>query len=276
VASLANTLDYVGLAFAAAGVGALGGLGGAVLLVPALVLTGVNATAAAPLGLICVAAGSVAAGSQQLVDRAVNHRIGIATELAASTAAVVGAVVSGLVSERVLTLLLAITALAAALAGARRSGLRNPPREECRPDDVGERIGSLAGAYPVSGGIAPYAARRLPLGLGLMGIAGLMAGTIGASGGFIKTPAMSEVMHVPTKVAAATTTFTVGITSATALVVFAIQGRIDASASAAVILGSLLGGYVGARFQARLSPIAVRRGLSMLLVAVAIALVVRL
>jgi uncharacterized membrane protein YfcA len=109
-----------------------------------------------------------------------------------------------------------------------------------------------------------------------MGVAGLMAGTIGASGGFIKTPAMSEVMHVPTKVAAATTTFTVGITSATALVVFAIQGRINVSASAAVILGSLVGGYVGARLQARLSPIAVRRGLSMLLVAVAIALVVRL
>lgn len=273
--SLVDTLDYVGLAFAAAGVGALGGLGGAVLLVPALVLTGVDATAAAPLGLICVAAGSIAAGSQQLAERSVNHRIGVATEIVASTAAVVGALVSGLVSERVLTWLLAMTALAAAVAGGRRGGLRNPPRDECRPEDVGERIGSLSGAYPVAGGVAPYSAQRLPIGLGLMAIAGLVAGTIGASGGFIKTPAMSEVMHVPTKIAAATTTFTVGITSATALAVFALQGRIDASASAAVILGSLVGGYVGARFQARLSPVAVRRALSVLLVAVAVVLVTK-
>jgi uncharacterized membrane protein YfcA len=69
VTSLADTLDYVGLAFAAASVGALGGLGGAVLLVPALVLTGTSALAAAPLGLVCVAAGSIAAGSQQLAER---------------------------------------------------------------------------------------------------------------------------------------------------------------------------------------------------------------
>jgi hypothetical protein len=194
-------------------------------------------------------------------------------------AAVVGALVSGLVSERVLTWLLAATALAAAFASGRRSGLRsglrNPPQAECRPEDIGERIGSFDGAYPVAGGIAPYSARRLPLGLGLMGIAGLMAGTLGASGGFIKTPTTSEVMQVPTKVAAATTTFTVGVTSATALVVFALQGRIDASASAAVILGSLVGGYVGARFQARLSPVAVRRALSILLVAVAVVLVAK-
>ena len=238
-------------------------------------LTGIDASAAAPLGLICVAAGSIAAGSQQLAERSVNHRLGIATEVVASMAAVVGALVSGLVSERVLTWLLAATALAAAFAGGRRSGLRNPPQAECRPEDIGERIGSFDGAYPVAGGIAPYSARRLPLGLGLMGIAGLMAGTIGASGGFIKTPTTSEVMQVPTKVAAATTTFTVGVTSATALVVFALQGRIDASASAAVILGSLVGGYVGARFQARLSPVAVRRALSILLVAVAVVLVAK-
>ena len=33
------------------------------------------------------------------------------------------------------------------------------------------------------------------------------------SGGFIKTPATSEVMHAPTKVTAAAATFTIGITS---------------------------------------------------------------
>jgi uncharacterized membrane protein YfcA len=108
-----------------------------------------------------------------------------------------------------------------------------------------------------------------------MSVAGFIAGTAGASGGFIKTPATSEVMGVPTKVAAATTTFTVGITSSAALVVFAAQGRIDASASALVIAGSLVGGQLGAGLQASLSPVTVRRTLSVLLVIVALVLVVQ-
>jgi uncharacterized membrane protein YfcA len=81
-------------------------------------------------------------------------------------------------------------------------------------------------------------------------------------------------MGVPTKVAAATTTFTVGITSSAALVVFAAQGRVDASASALVIAGSLVGGQLGAGLQASLSPVAVRRTLSVLLVIVALVLAV--
>jgi hypothetical protein len=89
------------------------------------------------------------------------------------------------------------------------------------------------------------------------------------SGGFIKTPATSDVMGVPIRVAASTTTFTVGITAATALVVFAVQGRIDAEPAALVVAGSLAGGMVGARVQARLSPSASRRVLSVLLLIVA-------
>ena len=107
-----------------------------------------------------------------------------------------------------------------------------------------------------------------------MTVAGLVAGTAGASGGFIKTPATSEIMHVPTKVAAATTTFTIGVTAASALCVFAIQGRIDPITSAAVVVGSLVGGRMGSSLQARLSPQWTRRGMSALLVAVAVVLVV--
>jgi uncharacterized membrane protein YfcA len=268
-------LGYGLLALVAAGVGTLGGLGGAILLVPVLVLTGMPASEAAPLGLLTVAAGSIAAGSRQLRERSVNHRVGAVTELAASAGAVIGATVSGVVSERFLTLLLAGVALAAGVVGGRRRGLRNPVDPRCTPADVGERVGALAGAYPLERGIVPYTVRHLPVGLGLMSVAGFIAGTAGASGGFIKTPATSEVMGVPTKVAAATTTFTVGITSSAALVVFAAQGRIDASASALVIAGSLVGGQLGAGLQASLSPVTVRRTLSVLLVIVALVLVVQ-
>jgi len=268
-------VGYAALALVTAGIGALGGLGGAVLLVPLLVLTGMPASQAAPLGLLTVAAGSIAAGPRQLGERTVNHRLGVVTELSASTGAVGGALVSGLVSDDVLIHLLAVVAFAAAIAGGRRAGLRNPPDPECESSDVGERVGALTGAYPLGAEVVPYRADRLSSGLGFMGLAGFVAGTAGASGGFIKTPATSELMHVPVKVAAATTTFTVGITSSAALLVFAIQGRIDVETSALVVVGSLIGGQVGARLQSALSPTVIRRTLSVLLVAIAVLLVVQ-
>jgi len=258
------------LALGTAAVGAFGGLGGAVILVPVLVLTGMHPAEAAPLGLLSVAAGSLSAGPMQLAERTVHHRLGVTTETAASAGAVAGALLSGAAGEVFLARFLAVVALAAAAA----SGLRRDAVCEVveRPPDIdlGETRGSLAGIYPVTAAEAvPYRARRLPAGLAVMSTAGVVAGVAGASGGFIKTPATTEVMGVPIKVAASTTTFTVGITSAAALIVFAIHGRIELHQAAPVIAGSLLGGRAGAHFQARFPSGAVRRTLAVVLVVVA-------
>lgn len=261
-------------AAATSGVGAVGGLGGAVLLVPLLVLTGTPAAEAAPLGLVSVAAGSLAAGAAQLAERTVNHRIGVVTELAASAGAIGGALVADAASDAVLTRGLAVVAIAAALAGGLRRGTRNRPDPALGPEDVGEYRGRLAGAYALGREVVPYRARRLPLGLVLMGVSGVVAGMAGVSGGFVKTPAAVEVLHVPVKVAAPTTTFTIGITAAAALLVMATQGRIDAHDASIVIAASVLGGTVGARAQGRLSPVVTRRLLSALLVMVGAVLLV--
>jgi uncharacterized membrane protein YfcA len=71
-----EALAYARMAGVAAALGALGGLGGAVILVPALVLAGLPAAEAGLLGLLSVAAGSVAAGAHQLRERSINHRLG--------------------------------------------------------------------------------------------------------------------------------------------------------------------------------------------------------
>jgi len=256
-------------------VGAIGGFGGAIFLVPLLVLTGTTARAAAPLGLVSVAAGSAAAGARHLDNGLVNHRLGIATELFASAGAVAGAVASGLVSDRVLKLVLAGVALTAGVLGARRKGIRNRPDPALTGDDVGEHIGSLSGVYQLDAGFVPYQAKRFRRGAALFGLAGVIAGLAGAGGGFVKTPASSEVMHVPVRVAAATTTFTIGVTSAAGLIVFAMQRRLDLASCAAICAGSIVGGTIGAALQSRLAPPQVRRFLAVALVAISIVLVVR-
>lgn len=262
------------LALLTAAVGALGGLGGAVLLVPLLVVFGVPVAEAAPLGLLSVAAGSLSAGSRQVMEQTINHRLGVLTEIAASAGAIGGALVSGIASDALLRGVLAITAASAAIAGGRRKGIRNPPQPGFTEADVGEWRGRLAGAYRIGAGIAPYEARRIPVGLVAMMVSGVVAGLAGASGGFIKTPATSEVMHVPVKVAASTTTFSIGVTSAAGLLIFALQGRIDATTAAPVLAGAIVGGSVGAALQSELNPPVVRRALSVVLLTVALVLVI--
>jgi len=257
------------LALATALLGALGGLGGAVLLVPLLVLTGMPAREAAPLGLLSVASGSMAAAPRQLAELTVHHRLGVTSETLASAGAIAGALFSGALGEAVLTRLLAVVALAAAVASLRGRDEVSARAAGQGDGDLGEQRGTLSGTFRTDGAVRRYRARNLPAGLAVMSLAGLVAGIAGASGGFIKTPATSEIMRVPVKVAAATTTFTIGITSAAALLVFAAHGRINLANAGPVIAGSLLGGQLGARLQATLDPSLVRRSLAAILLVVA-------
>ena len=261
-------------AFITAAIGAVGGMGGAVLLVPLLAITGTDVATAAPLGLLSVAAGSLAAASQQLEERTVNHRLGVSLEVFASAGAVAGALVAGSADDDVLRITLALIAAAAGLANLLRRGIRNRPVPGFPADSVGEWRGELAGAYVLDGEVVPYRASRLPLGVATITASGFIAGISGASGGFIKTPVFTDVMRVPVKVSAPTTTFTVGITAATALIVFALQDRLDLHLGAVVLAASIVGGAVGARLQANLPPPVVRRLLSVALLTIAVVLVV--
>lgn len=261
------------LSLVAAAAGAIGGLGGAVLLVPALIVLGMPPVEAAPIGLLTVAAGSLSANAAQLDERTVNHRLGVTMELSASIGAVIGALLAGLVAPSVIRWVLAAAALGAALAGGFRRGIRNRPDDRFDVSHVGEWRGGMGGAYAVAEGVVPYRARRTRVGGAAVGIAGLVAGLTGTSGGYMKTPIMTEIMHVPVKVAAATTVFMVAITASAALTVFAVRGDLDPVAGLAAVLGGLVGGWTGAALQSRLQPQAVRRFLAVVLVVVAVVLV---
>jgi uncharacterized membrane protein YfcA len=255
--------------------GALGGIGGATLFVPLLLALGVDPLLAAPLGLITVAATSLAAATSQLEDGLVHHRLGLTVECTASVGTVAGALLSTSVPEVWLARALGLGALAGAVAMLVRRGVRNLPAASFADDSPGEWPGTLGGTYHHAGGAVPYQATRVPQGLAVCVLAGLVAGMAGVGGGFLKTPAMSEVMKVPVKVAAATSTFTLGIGAAVGLLVFSGQGRIDAVAAAGVALGALCGAVLGAATQSRLPAGGTRVATGSLLLVVAAVVLVR-
>lgn len=275
MSDIARDLLIIGVALLTSTIGSIGGLGGAILLVPLLTLGDMTIAQAAPLGLVSVIAGSVAAGRRQTDDGIVNHRFGIVTELGATSGAIIGVLLAGSLSNTALTLVLAAVAFVAAVGGAWRRGMRWKPDPTLAASEVGERHGSLAGAYRLNGQVVPYAPTRITLGVVLMAASGVITGLAGVGGGFLKTPLSSEVMRLPAKVAAGTSTFTIGLTATTALLLMAIDGRVDASDAALVVLGALAGGTIGSGLQRRLSPQIVRRATSVVLVVIAVILVVR-
>lgn len=258
------------LGSACSAVGSLGGIGGATLLVPVLLVFGVDPLSAAPLGLLAVAAGSLSSAARQLDAGLVHHRLGLSVELTASIGTVAGALLAAQVPEVWLARVLGVSALAGAIASLARRGVRNLPVDSFTAERVsGEWPGTLGGQYVLSGSVVPYQARRVPAGLALSVVAGVVAGLSGVGGGFVKTPAMSEVMQIPVKVAAATTTFTLGITAATGLSIYWLQGRLDLRSGAVVVLGAIVGGLLGARFQVAVPASAARRITGALLIVVA-------
>lgn len=262
-------LVVMGLGAGCALIGSLGGIGGATLLVPILLALGVEPLVAAPLGLLTVAAGSLAAGARQVDAGLVHHRLGLTVELTASAGAVAGALLSASISQTLLSRVLGVAALVGAAAALSRTGVRNLPVASFGAEtEAGEWPGTLGGQYELGGQMVPYHATNLPGGMAASLAAGVVAGLSGVGGGFLKTPAMSEIMHVPVKVAAATTTFTLGITASTGLLIYGIQGRLSVESGAAVVAGAIGGGLVGARLQSRIHATTLRRLTGVLLVVV--------
>jgi len=256
-------------AAAGAAAGVAGGIGGAVLIVPLLLLAGFDAPAAATVGLLSVATATAAAAPRQLAQRLANHRLAVTVELTASLGVVVGASLLTVVSEAVFRGVLVAAILAAVAAGVLGRPARGMEAAVLPSSAIGETPGGLAGAYGLGGRAVPYRAQRIPLGMGLAVGVGLVSGVTGTSGGYLKTPLMREVMGVPIKVAAATTTFASGLTAIAGLAVLLPRGAVAPPVAAAAILGAALGGSAGARVQARLPPRGARRVLAVLLLLIA-------
>jgi uncharacterized membrane protein YfcA len=244
---------------AAAGLlGALAGVGGGILVIPALTFGfGVEIRLAVGASIISVIATSSGAAAAYVRDRMTDMRVGMFLELATTTGAVCGALLAAIVAPALLYLLLGSVLLLSAGAQVGRLGEETPP--EGPPSDLASRL-RLVSSYPdrLSGREVPYSARRVPLGFGLMWVAGLVSGLLGIGSGVLKVLAMDGAMRLPMKVSSATSNFMIGVTAAASAGIYLSRGDVDPRIAAPVALGVLTGAIVGARLLGRVSNRAVR------------------
>ncbi|MDR5879766.1 sulfite exporter TauE/SafE family protein [Caballeronia sp. LZ032] len=92
-----------------------------------------------------------------------------------------------------------------------------------------------------------YRVQRVPLGLTLMVVAGMVSALLGIGSGILKIPAMDNALRLPIKVSTATSNFMIGVTAAASGCAYFLRGEIVSALAAPVALGSVLGAVLGAR-----------------------------
>lgn len=256
-------------------IGALAGIGGGILVIPALtVIFGVDIHLAIGASIISVIATSSGAAAAYVRDRLTNLRVGMFLELATTTGAVVGALLSAIVATSFLYLLLGAVLFASALQQVARIGEELPP--EVETSALAARLG-LASSYPDArlGREVSYHARNVPFGFVLMGLAGLVSGLLGIGSGVLKVLAMDGAMRLPMKVSSATSNFMIGVTAAASAGIYLGRGDVNVAIATPVALGVLAGALFGARLLLRLRNRQVRFLFLPVLVVVAAEMVLR-
>ena len=239
-------------------IGALAGVGGGILVIPALTIGfGVDIHLAVGASIVSVIATSSGAASAYVRDRMTNMRIGMFLELATTTGAVCGALLATVVAPAFLYLLLGVVLLGSAVMQVSRLGEETPPTDP--PSGLAIRL-RLTDSYPDRklGREVPYSARRIPLGFVLMWVAGVVSGLLGIGSGVLKVLAMDGAMRLPMKVGSATSNFMIGVTAAASAGIYLARGDVDPLIAGPVALGVLTGAVVGARLIQHISNRSVR------------------
>jgi uncharacterized membrane protein YfcA len=251
-------------------IGSLAGVGGGILVIPALTFVfGVDIHLAVGASIVSVIATSSGAAAAYVRDRMTDMRIGMFLELATTTGAVTGALLAAVVAPAFLYVLLGVVLLGSAAMHAGRLNEETPPAEP--PSRIAAAM-KLSSSYPDHrlGREVPYTARRVPLGFALMWIAGVVSGLLGIGSGVLKVLAMDGAMRLPMKVSSATSNFMIGVTAAASAGIYLGRGDVDPQIAAPVALGVLAGALIGARLLNRVSNRAVRLVFLPVLVAVGI------
>jgi uncharacterized membrane protein YfcA len=235
----------LGLVSVAAGfLGALTGLGGGVVITPAMVLLlGIDLHYAMGAALVSVIATSSGAAAAYVREGFSNIRIGMFLEIATTVGAVCGAFAAAKISPSILGVLFGGVLLHAAWTATRG---HPAPRPGEHGDPLAARL-RLNGSFPTPDGPRSYNVNHVKTGFSLMLIAGAVSGLLGIGSGALKVVAMDRAMGIPFKVSTTTSNFMIGVTAAASAGVYLNRGYIDPGLTMPVVLGVLGGSMLGAR-----------------------------
>lgn len=226
-------------------IGSLTGLGGGVVVIPLLTLGfGVDMRYAIGAALVTSIATSSGAAAAYIKEGITNVRIGMFLEIATTTGAVIGAIVAMYLDKMWIAIIFGVVLIFSAVRSVYKS--ESNIDFEAKGDKWGDKL-KLNGSYPVGGGIQKYNVHNVWGGYSLMTLAGILSGLLGIGSGALKVLAMDTTMKIPFKVSTTTSNFMVGVTAAASAVVYLQRGYIDPGLALPIVVGVLLGAFLGSK-----------------------------
>ena len=251
--------------------GSLTGLGGGMVVIPLLTLAlGVDIRYAIGAALVSSIANSSGAASAYIREGITNVRIGMFLEIGTTTGAVLGALIAVYTPTTVVALLFGIMLIFSAVMSLRKHVEHDTSKQKDSPLATALR---LNGSYPTPEGTVFYKVRNVVGGYLMMTVAGITSGLLGIGSGALKVVAMDMAMKVPFKVSTTTSNFMIGVTAAASAVVYLQRGYIDPVIAMPIVVGVLIGAFVGSKVLMRAKVRSLRILFSVVITAVALEMI---
>ncbi len=231
--------------------GALLGIGGGVIIVPALsIYVGLPIHSAIAISIVAVTATGTTGAARYIKQNLVDIKLGIFLEMMTVIGVMIGVFLALRISGSILYILFAC--LLFSLSFTHLVTVRKEERKLIRREygKVLRKTGlELKGEYyDESLKIrVPYYVTGYIKGSLLSFLAGMGSGLLGIGGGVFKVAAMNLLMNVPLKVAVATSKFMISITAATGSLLYYLSGTTPLPFVAPCALGTMIGVIMGTK-----------------------------
>jgi S1-C subfamily serine protease/uncharacterized membrane protein YfcA len=212
------------------------GLGGGFVYVPILLFFGVSFHVASASSLFIIAAAHAAALFVFMRSRLIDYRLAMLLEPVTCLGAFLGGISSDIMSETQLSSIFGFILLIASYLMH-----RSPTHRARAPVAI-----SANWTWQRSFGSHEYAI-DLTIGLPVAFAIGYFGGMLGFAGGILKVPMLVILFGVPIKVAIATSSLMVAITSLVGCIGHGLVGHFDARIAIILAITAILGGQIGAR-----------------------------
>ena len=250
-------IQFMIIAVLAGFLGSLVGLGGGIIITPALtILFGIDIKYAIGASIVAVIATSSGSAIAFVKDHISNMRVGMLLEVFTTAGGVVGALMAGIFSSKLLYIFFSLILLNSFYGMLKKTGLITKLKKEEEKvvnDKYADRYKLNSTYYDkATGKTIAYNVTNVPQGSLVMFGAGFASGLLGIGSGAFKVVALDSYMKLPIKVSTATSNFMMGVTATASALIYFFNGTINPAIAAPIAIGTLIGSRTGAKVMQRL------------------------
>ena len=250
-------IQFMLIAVLAGFLGSLVGLGGGIIITPALtILFGIDIKYAIGASIVAVIATSSGSAIAFVKDHISNMRVGMFLEVFTTAGGVVGALMTGIFSSKLLYIFFSLILLNSFYGMLKKTGLITKLKKEEEKvvnDKYADRYKLNSTYYDkATGKTIAYNVTNVPQGSLVMFGAGFASGLLGIGSGAFKVVALDSYMKLPIKVSTATSNFMMGVTATASALIYFFNGTINPAIAAPIAIGTLIGSRTGAKVMQRL------------------------